>query len=286
MKNRKLIGILVIFIAILSGIASFFGIFSSGGPGRYEYKSIRGETVQVYGIGLYKDMSAQVAPQGIAQDYVTLFIAIPLLLISLFLSLKGSLRWRFVLNGTLGYFLVTYLFYLVMGMYNSMFLIYSALLGLCFFAFVNTFFSFDLNTLLEKFEINTPSKVIGWFLVAGTVCIALMWLSVVVPPLLNGEIIPKQVEHYTTLIVQGLDLGLLLPISLISAIMLIKRMPLGFLSATIYYVFLSFLMTALSAKIIAMGLLGYNIIPAIFIIPIFNIFAVAFTYILLKNIKK
>ncbi|MEI6089947.1 MAG: hypothetical protein WCR42_05820 [bacterium] len=286
MKNKKLITILVIFIAILSGIASSFGIFSTGGPGKYEYQSIRGETVEIYGVGLYKDMSAQVAPQGIAQDYVTLFIAIPLLLISLFLSLRGSLRWRFVLNGTLGYFLVSYLFYLVMAMYNPMFLAYTALLGLTFFAFLNTIFSFDIKTLSNEFSPKTPTKFIGWFLVIGTSLIALMWLSIVVPPLIDGSIAPKSVEHFTTLIVQGMDLGLLLPLAMVSAIMLLKKKPLGYLSAAIYYVFLSFLMTALSAKIIAMGLLGYGIIPAIFIIPVFNICAITFTVILLKNIKK
>jgi hypothetical protein len=58
-------------------------------------------------------MSAEVAPQGIVQDYVTLFLGIPLLFLSLFMANNGSLRGRFLLSGALGYFLVTYLFILL-----------------------------------------------------------------------------------------------------------------------------------------------------------------------------
>lgn len=73
MQNKKVISILIILIAMFAVIATLAGIFSTGGSGEYEYKSIRGQTVTIYGEGLYKHMSADVAIQGIAQDYVTLF---------------------------------------------------------------------------------------------------------------------------------------------------------------------------------------------------------------------
>lgn len=37
----------------------------------------------------------------------------------------------------------------------------------------------------------------------------------------------------------------------------------GYMFAPVYFVFLSLLMTALTAKVIAMALLGYQVIPAI-----------------------
>ena len=147
MRNQKSITVLTSVIILLSAIAALTGVLSSGGPGSFEYESIRGETVQIYGKGVYRHMSAEVAPQGIAQDVVTLIIGLPLLLFSLVYARKGSLKARFILAGTLGYFLVTYLFYLVMGMYNVLFLVYAALLGTSFFAFTTTLFSFDLNRL-------------------------------------------------------------------------------------------------------------------------------------------
>lgn len=282
---KKPLPVLILLIVLFAIAATTTGIFSSGGPGNYAYTSIRGKTVQIYGKGLYKDMSAEVAPQGIAQDHVTLFIAIPLLIISFFKAVKGAEKGKYLLSGTLGYFLVTYLFYMVMGMYNSMFLLYVILTGLSFFSFIIMIRSFDINQLPDFFKSTTPLKATGGFLMFSSIIIAMMWLSIIVPPLINGTIIPLQAEHYTTLIVQGLDLGILLPGSFISGLLLIRKKTTGYLLAPVYFVFLSLLMTALSAKIIAMKLLGYNVIPAIFIIPMFNLIAVICTISLLKNIK-
>lgn len=285
MRYQKPVTVLVLLISIMAGVAASMGIFSTGGPGPYEYESIRGETVQIFGEGLYRHMSANVAPQGIAQDYVTLFIAIPFLWIAFFWARTGSLRGRFLLAGTLGYFLVTYLFYLVMAMYNVLFLLYAALLGISFFAFTLTMLSFDPDGLPDRFSNNPPVKTAGGFLILNTLAIAMLWLGVVVPPLLDGTVIPQQTEHYTTLIVQGLDLGLLLPIAFVSGVLFIQKKRIGYLLAPVYLVFLCILMAALVAKIIAMGLMGQNIIPVIFIIPTILLAAIACTAWVLKNVE-
>lgn len=286
MKYRQSITILVSIILLLAMVASSVGIWSEGGPGPYQIESVRGEMVTVYGTGLYKHMSVDVAPQGIAQDYITLFVGIPLLLISLLWARRGSIKGRLVLAGTLGYFLVTYLFYLVMGMYNVMFLGYVALLGTTFFALSQTLLSIEVYELPPRVEESAPVKWAGGFLIFNSIAIGLMWLGIVVPPLLDGSIIPVQVEHYTTLIVQGLDLGLWLPLSFVSGLLLLRRKPLGFLLGPVYLVFLSILMGALTAKVIAMGMLGQNIMPAIVIIPLFNLFAIICSVLILKHVKE
>lgn len=286
MKNKKVISVLVIVVAIIAIIAASSGIFSHGGNGQYDYQSIRGKTVTIYGDGLYRHMSADVAIQGIAQDYVTLFLAVPLLLISLIFAIKGSLRSRFLLAGILNYFLLTYLFYLDMAMYNEMFLAYVILTGTSFFAFVLLLLNFDIQKLPVLFNSNIPVKFIGGFLIFNSIVIALLWLSVVIPPLIDGSVIPDAVQHYTTLTVQGLDLALFLPISFVSGFLLIKKKPFGYLMSTVTLVFLPMLMTALTAKIIAMALEGVNVIPAVFIIPSILTISIVSSMLLLKNIKK
>ena len=186
MKHSKTIVALIGVITILAAVSAATGIFSSGGTGFYEYESIRGETVEIYGKGVYRHMSADVAPQGIAQDVITLFVAIPALLISFALASRGSLRARYLLTGILGYFLVTYLFYLVMAMYNVLFLAYVVLLGSSFFAFSLCLMSFDIANLPEKFSDAITLKTAGGFLIFNTVSIAILWLGVVVPPLVDG----------------------------------------------------------------------------------------------------
>jgi hypothetical protein len=282
-KNNTIITILVILIAALAAWTTTTGIVSNNGSGPYTHQSIRGKTVTIYGKGLYKHMSAEVAPQGIAQDYVTLCLGIPLLLVSLWRARKGSRKGQYLLAGTLGYFLVTYLFYTVMGMYNQLFLSYVVLMGTSFYGFILTLLSIDTKGIETVFKPSTPTKATGSFLLFNTIAIGLLWLSIIVPPLLNGTIIPDQVEHYTTLIVQGLDLGILLPAAFICGVLWMKRKPLGYLLAPVYFIFLSVLMTALTAKVVAMALLGYNVIPVIFIIPTFNLVTVICCIAILKN---
>ncbi len=284
MQKNITLSILVVCIAVAAIMAASIGIFSTGGPGPHDFTSIHGKTVKIYGKGIYQNMSAEMAPQGIAQDYVTLFIAVPLLIVSLLITLKGSLKARFLLSGVLGYFLVTYMFYLAMAVFGPLFLVYAFLFGTSFFALSLSLISIGVDNIPASFRPSTPVRFSGGFLVFNAIAIALLWLSIVVPPLLDGSIYPPSVEHFTTLIVQGFDLGLLLPLAAVSGILLIRKRPWGFLLGPVYLIFLSLLMTALVAKIIAMGLLGYNVIPAVFIIPVFAIVSMFCSYQLLSNI--
>jgi hypothetical protein len=201
------------------------------------------------------------------------------------MSRGNSLKWRLFLAGTVGYFLVTYLFYTVMGMYNELFLLYVALMGLSFFTLLTILFGMDLNTIQDHFNTKTPIKGAGIFLLLNTVMIGMMWLQVVLPPLLDGSLYPKELQHYTTLIVQGLDLGLLLPLCVVSAVLFIRKKPLGFMAVPVYLVFLSILMTALLAKIIGMSLIGVDAGPALVIIPIILICTYLFTWLVYRKIE-
>lgn len=286
MKYKNSLTILVMLIAAIAALTTSFGIFSKAGPGSFQYESIRGRTVQIYGKGIYQHMSADVAIQGIAQDYVTLFIGIPLLLIAWFGYRRNSLRGRFLLAGTLGYFWVTFLFYTAMAMYNIMFLGYVSLLSFSTFGLILMLLSFDVPQLEQHFTFTTPTKFVGGFLMFNSLSIALLWLSTILPPLLDGTIYPDALQHYTTLIVQGFDLGMLLPLSFVSGLLLIRRKPMGFLAGTVYIVFLSLLMTALTAKLIAMALNDVPVIPAIFIIPMFNVITILCAALMLKNVQQ
>lgn len=286
MNTKKIISILISIIAILSAIASISGILTDNENGKQEFKSIHNQNVIIYGKGLYGDMSADVAIQGIAQDYVTLLIGIPMLLLALFWLRKDTLKSKLFLAGVLNYFLLTYLFYMNMAMYNKLFLVYIFLTSTSFFAFVLTVINIDIKNISQNFHERTPVKLVGRFLAFLASTIALLWLSIIIPPLIDGSIVPDSVEHYTTLTVQGFDLSIFLPIAFISGILLARKQQYGYLMATITLVFLTLLMTALVAKIIAMGMAGVSVIPAIFIIPCFLVCSLIGAIILFKNIKE
>ncbi|AHM63514.1 hypothetical protein D770_26355 [Flammeovirgaceae bacterium 311] len=84
--------------------------------------------------------------------------------------------------------------------------------------------------------------------------------------------------------VQALDLSILLPVAFLSGLLLIREKPFGYLLAPVYLVFLSLLMTALTAKVVAMALLSTVVgLPVMILIPLFNLGAVVCTLLVLRS---
>lgn len=275
---------MVYMIAGAATLATTAGILSSGGSGPFEHTTVRGATVTVRGIGVYRHMTTDVAVQGIAQDYVTLVLGVPALL-ALGLKRHRSARLTVARLGVLAYFFVTYLFYMLMGTYNELYLVYVLIGSLSLFAMGRIASSLNYRLLPDMLAPAAPIRVAGRFLMVNAVLIALLWLQLVVPPLLDGTIIPTAVEHYTTLVVQGMDLGYLLPLSFLSGVWLARREARGIALGTVYLVFLSLLMTALSAKLVGMAIVGAPVMPAIVIIPVINLITIVFAVRMLRAIK-
>ncbi len=117
---------LSVLIAILSLIAAGFGLCWQTDGQPYQFQTLRGETVSIFGQGLYRYDTTSFAVQAQAQDLVTLGLGLPLLVSATFLYARGSLRGRLLLSGTLAYFLYTYTSYALGVAYNPLFLIYVA----------------------------------------------------------------------------------------------------------------------------------------------------------------
>lgn len=283
MKNKKAMAVLVIMVILFSAFACLAGLTFKGGDGQYEFLSITGETVQIFGQGLYKNDSVSVVAQGRASDFVTLIFAIPLLLVSLILASKGSFRGRLLLSGTLGYFLYTYMSYTFLWMYNPLFIVYVFLMSFSFFAFVLSLMSFEIEKMPSMFKEKLPVRFLGTFQLLIAFAIGMLWLGKIVPSLLNGAV-PVGLEHYTTLVIQGMDLGFVVPAAALSGILLIKRKPFGYLLSSVVILKGITMLTAISAMIISMALSGVEMNPVeIIIFPVFNLLAVISMVLLLVN---
>lgn len=284
MKNSISISLLVICIVILSIFASIIGIFSNAGPGAYEIETFRGETINIHGRGLYRNDSISIVAQGTAQDVITLVLGIPLLIISLFMSLKGSLKGRLLLIGTLGYFLYTYVSYVFLWMYNPMFIVYVIVMSASFFAFILSMMSVDINKLSLAFNKKLPVKFLGGFQIFFATALSLLWMGKIMPTITNGTI-PLGLDHYTTLVIQGLDLGFIVPIAFLSGVLLIKRKPLGYLVSSVIIMKGFTMGAALTAMIIGQYLAGVAMsIIEIIMFPIFSLIIFYCMVLLLKNI--
>lgn len=285
MKYIKQLRILVPFIVISSLIEALAGILSNKGKGSYFYKTIRDEVVEIYGKGVYRHMTTDVAIQGIAQDYITLFVAIPLLVISFYYASKNSLKAKLIFSGTLLYFFLTYLFYVGIALYNEVFLVAAFTLFCSLFAFILNIISFDFISIKLFFSNHKVIHRASIFLIIMALMMSFLWLGVIVPPMLDGSFYPKELSHYSTLIVQGYDFGIFLPFAFLSGVLGIQKNEYAYVFVPTYLIFITVLMIALMSKIVFMANIGENVIPVIFIIPVILIISIFLVIQVLKSIK-
>jgi hypothetical protein len=262
-----------------------FGLFSNYGSGQYEFYSIYGEKVNIYGKGLYQHNSVSMVTQGKAQDFVTLFLGIPLLFISYYLSNKKLLKGKLLLIGTLGYFLYTYMSYVFLWMFNPMFIIYVVIMSESLFAFILVIMSIDLKNLKQYFNIKLPVKFLGYFQIIFAVSLAILWIGKIIPILKSS--IPIGLEHYTTFVIQGMDLGFIVPTAILSGILLIKRHSYGFLLSSIIIIKGVTMSVAITSMIIGQFIAGISMsLVEIIMFPVANIIIIYCAFLLINNIKE
>ncbi len=284
MKMNKTSNLLVIFIIILAAIASAYGFFSNNAINENQtIQTIHNETVTLYGKGLYHNESVSMAAQVRAQEVVTLVFAIPLLLVSLILN-KRSLKGKLLLVGTLGYFLYTYMSYSFLAIYNNFFLIYVLLMSLSFFAFIINITSQELQNLEKCFLAAMPSKPVGIFIIVIGIIISLMWLGRIVPTIGNNTV--NGLEHYTTFVIQAMDLGIVLPVTVVSGVLLLRKKSLGYLLAPIIIIKGITLLLAIDVMAISMAISGVSVSPIeLILFPSFTVIFAVILWIILKNFK-
>jgi hypothetical protein len=271
----------VIFILALT--AALAGLWPGEGE-PYALTNFRGEQVMINARGLYYWDTVSSAAQMQANDLVMLVLGAPLLAVSFWLSLRGSLRGRLLLAGTLGFILYTYITMCFGAAYNPLFLVYVALFSLSLFAFILSMMSFNLETLPEHFSEKLPRDWIAGLLFFAGGFLLLAWLGRIVPPLLTGETPP--LENVTSLFIQAMDLALIVPLCGLAGILLLRRSPWGYLLASVGM--LKFLTMGL-----AVSLMGFNMLRVgvpvsaveLVVFPIIALVNLVMVVILLKHIK-
>lgn len=254
---------LALGIAVLSLFACLAGL-APGTPrpdSPAAFTSIRGERVELQGTGLYRLDSVSFAAQAKAQDLVTLLLGIPLLGISLVLAVRGSLRAGVLQAGTFGYFAYTYATYAFGLQYNPLFLVYIALFGSSVFGLILSLAGLDAVRIREGFRGPRVRKAaVGFDFLAGTL-IFLMWMARLLPNILAGAD-TTFIEHYTTLPIQVMDLGFVVPLALVSGVNLARDRPLGYLLTGLFLMKGVTLGLAVGAMILWSVVAGLPVSPA------------------------
>ncbi|GIV65503.1 MAG: hypothetical protein KatS3mg046_763 [Bellilinea sp.] len=282
MKPPAALRVLVPLILLLALIAAGGGLFPAAGQ-PFTVVNFRGEEVTINARGLYYWDTLSSAAQMQANDAVTLFLALPLLTISFWLTQKGSLRGGLLMTGTLGFILYTYITMCFGAAYNPFFLIYVALFSLSLFAFVLSMLSFDVKTLPARFSQKLPRKWIAGLLLFVAAFLSLAWIGRIAQTFTPGAI--PILENTTSMFIQAMDLGIVVPVCLLSAVLLLRRSSWGYLLASVGLVKFLTLGTAVSLMGLNMARVGVPISPVELIV--FSSLALAgiiTTFILLKNV--
>lgn len=189
------------------------------------------------GVGLfvphfYRD-PALVLPQVYGQDLLTLAVAVPALALSLVLARRGSLRAHVVWLGVTAYLLYTYASYAFMTVFNELYLVYVALLWLTLYAFVDGLARFDAAEFRAA-----VADVRVWPFVAFEVLLAVLvgalWLAEIVPATLAGTTPQSAVDAGLPVnVIHSLDLGVILPAYLLTAVLLWQRRDWGYVFTAI-----------------------------------------------------
>ena len=135
--------------------------------------------------GLYRPDPGTL-PAFIGQDLITLFVALPLLVTTLWQVRHGSLRALLLWSGLLVYIAYSYAYYLISPEFNPLYLAYISIVSMSGYALLYLLLSIDADMLRTRFNGSTPVRWAGGFLVLMALLMAAKWISSIVAALAAG----------------------------------------------------------------------------------------------------
>lgn len=225
---RRLVIVFTALIIVLSLAASIAGALSYWHDGYRTVTTVRGKTAKIQNAGVYRYSPRAFVTAGIPWDFTRLLVGIPVLLASFVLYLRRSLRGTVVFIGSLASFLYQYLLWTFGWAFNGFFLVYVAVfsLSLCTLALVLA--GVDLAQVRASISDRFPVVTAASFSFAMGAGLLLKCLGEIVPTIGSGAM-PAVGTGFYTMVDQGLDLGLLVPLSFTGAVLLLKGETLGYL---------------------------------------------------------
>lgn len=259
---RPAVAALAATVALLAALAAALGVFVRGDGSFVTVTSARGEVYEMATTGVYANNALQLVAEGIGWDVFTLAVVAPALLIAAVGVWRGSSRAAVVAAGMLGYVLYNHLEYAVTWAFGPLFPLFVALFAASVAGLIGFGALLATEGIGNRFSERFPRRSWAALSIGMSGLLVVMWagriaeaLSTNAAPQLHGE---------TTMTVQALDLGLVVPVSLVIAVTALRRQPAGLAAAASF----SFTFVAMSAAIAAMMISSWIVTGAPAIEPI------------------
>jgi hypothetical protein len=205
---------------------------------------------------LYRDNALVVASWS-GNDLVTLFVATPLLIVAMLGAQGGSRRAYLMWMGLLAYTLYNYAFYLFGAAFNSLFLVYVALLTLSAFALTFGLVGLNAEALYDRVHPTRHTRWISGFLMFVAVALGGFYVTLSLQYVTSGQV-PAMIDAVGlhTNLIAALDLTMVVPVGGLAAVWLWRERPWGYVWATLWCVKGAVYMLALSASTVATVVVG------------------------------
>ncbi len=142
-----------------------------------------------------------------------------------------------IAGGLLFYFVYVYLQYATSVAFNSLFLVYVATFALSAVTFFLNLRSIEVSRLATHISAHFPRRLFTSFTLVMSTALTVLWVGGrIIPSTLAGRF-PDEFAGMTTLVSQALDLGMVVPLLLSTAVLLWQRSAWSYLLAGISMTF-------------------------------------------------
>jgi hypothetical protein len=223
--------LLFILALLLLGTASVVGIVLDDGGDPYRITSLRGQAVDIYGgQGLYRSDSVAKAVMFRGFDWANMVVCLPLSVLGLLQYRSGPLRGQLILAAIFTYLAYNYLIGVMGNGFNGLFLVWTALFSTGVFGSALTLAEIDVLALPERLATRFPRKSLAVYMVVLGLVLLAQYLLQILTAQVEGRP-PAALEHYTTLELAALELGVMVPLHFVVGVLLWRRHAWGYLIA-------------------------------------------------------
>ena len=219
----NIVTILLVMVVTITGILSF-------DPGQSYYAMNQyGESIRIWGSGIYSHDSFFKAPIHIGTDITVLFVVVPLTLYSFTKFRKEKSVERYIQNFGYISLLLYYSACLAFGVtYNRLHLVYILLFSTCLFSFnVLLAFFYKMENEENREENSFFTKGMKVFLILSGLSLFVAWLPDIIPTLIKDSPLVL-IEVYTTEPTYVLDMGIISPLMFVTYYLCKKEKFIGY----------------------------------------------------------
>lgn len=180
--------------------------------------------------GQYRDVEP-IRSTWSGNDWITLTVAVPLLLASLLRAHRGSGRALLLWLGMIGYALYNYAFYLFGAALSSFFLLYVVAFAGAVITLAVALRTLDVGGIARRFASGTPVRLVGASLALIGAGLGTAWVVMWALHVFGGRPTPVDPEAFK--IVAALDLSLMVPALAAGGILLWRKEPWGYVISAI-----------------------------------------------------